>query len=119
MEGMGALGIESDAGLDVADAASSVEPAASMDEGQPSEPPAVPLDAGQPPGAPPTPPPGSADDSVRCGDGVLDDDELCDVSIEAGQPGACPTSCASDPCHPQRLVIQGCFSRCVAAASSC
>jgi hypothetical protein len=41
------------------------------------------------------------------------------VAIEAGQPGACPTECASDACHPQKLVAQGCFSRCVPTASSC
>jgi hypothetical protein len=98
---------ESDAGLDAADAATGAEPAVPVDDQQP---------LAAPPAAPPS---GAADDSVRCGDGVLDDNELCDVAIEAGLPGACPTSCASDPCHPQQLKAQACFSRCVAGASTC
>lgn len=60
------------------------------------------------------------DDSVRCGNGVLDADELCDFTIPEGEDGACPTaeSCASesdDPCYPRVLDPRGCFSQCVRA----
>jgi hypothetical protein len=71
------------------------------------------IDPGQPPARPAAaPPPGAADDSVRCGNGILDDDELCDVAIGDGEVGACPNACpSSDPCHPEMLHVQTCWSR--------
>jgi hypothetical protein len=54
-------------------------------------------------------------DSARCGDGVVDTNEQCDIAIEEGEPGSCPTECDnSDPCKPQRYVVLGCRTRCVA-----
>jgi hypothetical protein len=39
------------------------------------------------------------DCSAICGDGLPGPGENCDTAIAAGQPGACPTSCANDyPC---------------------
>ena len=66
--------------------------------------------------APPPPPDeetGSSD-SVRCGDGVVNTDEYCDIAIEEGEPGSCPMDCDnSDPCKPLRYVVLGCRTRCV------
>lgn len=61
-----------------------------------------------------------SDDSVRCGNGVLDGDELCDFTIPEGEPGSCPTaeSCedeSDDPCYPWVLEVHGCWSQCVRA----
>jgi hypothetical protein len=54
------------------------------------------------------------DDSVRCGNGLLDPDELCDVSIPEGDDGACPTECPDDdPCRPQVLEVRACWSVCI------
>jgi len=37
-------------------------------------------------------------------DGRLDEDELCDISLAAGETGSCPTSYSSeDPCYLQVL----------------
>ncbi|HMI92618.1 MAG TPA: hypothetical protein VK509_14685, partial [Polyangiales bacterium] len=53
---------------------------------------------------------------VHCGDGVLGDDEACDVAIEPGMAGACPTECSSDDaCQPLSLQGEGCAARCVPA----
>ena len=55
-----------------------------------------------------------SDDSVRCGDGVLDDDELCDISIADGEVGACPTECAAlDECHVPAIALRTCWTQCV------
>ena len=60
---------------------------------------------------------GASDDSVRCGNGVVDQTETCDVAIDQGLPGHCPLSCpSSDPCHPLQLMLRGCATRCVPAA---
>ncbi|MFI5306759.1 MAG: hypothetical protein ACHQ53_05370, partial [Polyangiales bacterium] len=57
------------------------------------------------------------DDSVRCGNGVVDETELCDVAIDQGEPGACPLSCdTSDPCKPFVLLVHGCSTHCAPAA---
>ena len=89
----------SGADLDVPDAGMGDEPSAPVDSPQPPE---------------PRPAPAFADDSARCGNGVLDDTELCDIAIKAGEPGACPTTCDdSDPCNPTALEVSGCMSRCV------
>jgi hypothetical protein len=78
---------------------------ASLDP-QPAEPAADP-DAGEPP-------PHYGDDSARCGNGVLDADEICDVTIPEGEEGACPTECHGfDDCHPLKLRAQTCWSACV------
>jgi hypothetical protein len=54
-----------------------------------------------------------ADDSPWCGDGMLQDDELCDVAIPEGMPGACPTECEPlDACHAAKLMVAGCHSQC-------
>ncbi len=71
------------------------------------------------PEAEPAPPPPSEEgtassDSVRCGDGVVDSGELCDIAIGEDEPGSCPMDCDdSDPCKPQRYVVLGCRTRCV------
>jgi hypothetical protein len=58
-----------------------------------------------------------SDDSVRCGNGVLDSDELCDVVIPEGQPGACPTRCEQlDACHEAMLAVRTCWTQCVLGA---
>jgi hypothetical protein len=90
----------SGAGLDAPDAGTGMgEPTAPVDHPQPPEPSPV--------------PPSTGDDSVHCGNGVVDVTELCDTAIPAGKKGACPTSCTSDACHPQVLQISGCLSRCL------
>lgn len=53
----------------------------------------------------------TADDSVRCGDGKLDDDEICDIAIADGEEGACPTDCGKDPCA--KLDVHGCMTSCM------
>jgi len=59
----------------------------------------------------------SPDDSVRCGNGAVDQNETCDVAIDQALPGHCPLSCpSSDPCHPLELMLRGCATRCVPAA---
>ncbi len=51
--------------------------------------------------------------SAVCGDGTVSGDEMCDTAISAGQPGACPSSCAPiDHCNPQALVGSGCDAHC-------
>ena len=61
----------------------------------------------------------ASDDSVRCGDGVLDVDELCDITIETGEEGACPelADCPMfDACHAPKLEVRGCWTQCVLGA---
>jgi hypothetical protein len=64
--------------------------------------------------------PSISDDSVRCGNGVLDPDELCDVAIPSGEPGACPNECAPAPtgCPARMLSVRTCWSACVASEPS-
>jgi hypothetical protein len=55
-----------------------------------------------------------SDDSARCGDNKVEPDELCDVAIEAGHPGACPRTCEPlDSCHAAKLKVDSCWSKCV------
>lgn len=55
-----------------------------------------------------------SDDSARCGNGILDEDEICEISIPAGQPGACPTRCRPEPgCPSETMFVRSCWSRCV------
>ena len=100
---------------DTPDTATADGPPASMEGRHPSEPAATSMTSSDDDaGLPWIPPLGSATDDPRCGNGVLDDTELCDVSIKEGEPGACPLVCpANDACHPEMLIAQGCFSRCV------
>ncbi len=50
-----------------------------------------------------------------CGNGVVDTGETCDTAIAAGQPGACPTSCAApNACTTSTLQNAGtCTAACV------
>ncbi len=55
-----------------------------------------------------------SDDSTRCGDGVLDDNEMCDIALPAGADGACPTRCRPEPgCPAETMVVRSCWSYCV------
>jgi hypothetical protein len=57
-----------------------------------------------------------SDDSVRCGNGVRDMDELCDITIAEGEEGACPVldDCPMfDACHAPKLEVRGCWTQCV------
>lgn len=80
--------------------------------------------AGMGGGEPPLPEPASqpgdgpaplflGDDSARCGDGVLDPDELCDVSIPEGREGACPMECEPFACREMLLAPRTCWTQCV------
>ncbi|MET0388398.1 MAG: DUF4215 domain-containing protein [Polyangiales bacterium] len=49
----------------------------------------------------------------QCGDGIVQGDEACDVAIEAGAPGACPTACGvTEACVPEVLRGSGCLALC-------
>lgn len=57
-----------------------------------------------------------SDDSARCGDGKLQEDELCDVGIAQGKLGACPMPSDCEPldsCHAAKLKVDTCWSQCV------
>lgn len=57
----------------------------------------------------PTPPPGP-----MCGNGRSDDGEACDIAIAAGEPGACPASCAAaQPCERAILTGSECGLQCL------
>jgi hypothetical protein len=75
----------------------------------------APLDNNPQP-AEPAPTPAYGDDSVRCGNGVLDDDEICEIALPEGEPGACPSGCSTDECNPEIFEIRGCWSVCLPAA---
>ena len=65
-------------------------------------------------------PAGSATTFTRCGDGQITGDEKCDLGIEAGKPGACPTACSAlAPCSPRALNGTACQSECVLVEPSC
>lgn len=50
----------------------------------------------------------------HCGDGTLDDDELCDTAIAEGKVGSCPTECTSeDKCVFITATGDGCQRECV------
>lgn len=50
----------------------------------------------------------------RCGNGVLDEGEACDVAIAPGASGACATTCgAATGCMRDALVGEGCQAKCV------
>jgi hypothetical protein len=71
---------------------------------------AVSADGGVPEGAT------LSDDDPRCGNGVLDPGELCDVAIPAGRAGRCPVACPTpDPCAPEVMLARTCWSECVPA----
>jgi hypothetical protein len=49
----------------------------------------------------------------RCGNGVVDSYELCDVAIAQGKPGACPDGCSGqDNCQRHTLIGRGCDAHC-------
>lgn len=57
-----------------------------------------------------------ADDSPLCGNGELDEGELCDFAIREGD-GACPEVCTPKPgCPDEVLVVHGCATHCMAQA---
>lgn len=50
---------------------------------------------------------------ILCGNGEIDEGEICDPGIDAGMEGACPTSCdqiSNDSCAP--VVLEGVPGRC-------
>ena len=56
---------------------------------------------------------GWSDDSGSCGNGVVDENELCDYAILEGE-GACPESCDPAPgCPDETLIVRGCMTRCM------
>jgi hypothetical protein len=56
---------------------------------------------------------GWSDDSPLCGNGVLDDFELCDHAILEGE-GKCPAACDPAPgCPDETLVVRGCWTHCM------
>jgi hypothetical protein len=56
---------------------------------------------------------GWSDDSGLCGNGVVDDAELCDYAILEGG-GACPEECEPAPgCPEETLVVRGCMTYCM------
>jgi hypothetical protein len=61
---------------------------------------------------------GDCPDADTCGNGVVDVEEICDTAIQAGQPGACPTTCtAPDGCTTSTLQDTGtCTAKCIDAA---
>jgi hypothetical protein len=55
-----------------------------------------------------------SDDSALCGNGEVDEGELCDTAIVEGE-GVCPVECNPAPgCPDEVLVIRGCGTRCMA-----
>src|SRR5687768_4804094 len=70
------------------------------------------------------PDPDASDDSgdvtVRCGDGEVSLDEKCDIAIEPGQPGACPTACPPlVDCVARELSHSNCQTECLVLAQRC
>jgi len=88
---------------------------ADADAGMDEEMTPAPLDTNPQP-AEPAPSPGYGDDSVRCGNGVLDDDEICEIALPEGEPGACPSQCSDDECNPEIMEVRGCWSVCIPVA---
>ncbi|MBU1070028.1 hypothetical protein KJ975_10720 [Myxococcota bacterium] len=57
---------------------------------------------------------GETDAGAPCGNGLLDQDERCDIAILPGLPGACPDLCGDDdPCTTHFLTGVGCLSHCL------
>jgi hypothetical protein len=75
-------------------------------------------DAGRPP-APPAPDPGDVT-TASCGDGEVSLSEKCDVAIELGRPGACPTECPPlVDCVARMLNGSNCQAECVVLEQLC
>lgn len=56
----------------------------------------------------------SNDSSSICGNGIKEQNELCDTAIAAGQPGACPTTCNDNQsCTADTLSSANCTAHCV------
>ncbi|MBN1655422.1 MAG: hypothetical protein JXA30_16775 [Deltaproteobacteria bacterium] len=55
-----------------------------------------------------------------CGDGRVTGSELCDVGVNAGLPGACPSTCPEpDGCAQWQLVGGGCQAECQPKTPDC
>jgi hypothetical protein len=65
--------------------------------------------------------PGKADaGNLRCGDGIVSSIEKCDIAIETGKPGACPTDCPMVvDCVPRVLNGSECQAECVVRPLTC
>ena len=75
-------------------------------------------DAGRPP-ASPAPDPGDVT-TTGCGDGEVSLSEKCDVAIEAGRAGACPSECPPlVDCVARMLNGSNCQAECVVLAQLC
>lgn len=49
-----------------------------------------------------------------CGNGRVDDGEMCDTAIAKDSEGACPTACVTDDgCNPRALAGMACETQCV------
>ncbi len=59
--------------------------------------------------------PGDDNDCAGCGDGEKGPNENCDTAIPAGNPGACPTSCAAGATCTTATLVEG--GTCNAACS--
>jgi hypothetical protein len=54
------------------------------------------------------------DAAASCGDGVVNEDEACDIAIGRGKSGACPDGCSGGSgCMRRELEGEGCDARCV------
>src|SRR4051794_40525265 len=57
---------------------------------------------------------------ARCGDGLLNGDEKCDIAIAKDKPGACPTECAAAAeCAPRAVSGAQCNAECVVLQPTC
>jgi hypothetical protein len=63
-----------------------------------------------------------SDCPARCNNGIVEPGETCDSAIAAGQPGACPAACPSQPdsCIVRRLEgrAEDCSARCLDEVST-
>jgi hypothetical protein len=57
---------------------------------------------------------------LRCGNGIIDSGERCDIAIPAGMPGACPVTCqAPASCQRVSLVGRDCDAECQLVRLGC
>src|SRR5204863_9282710 len=55
----------------------------------------------------------ASDALPACGNGVLDEGEVCDTGIARGKPGACPTTCDDGiSCTIDTRIGSGCTAEC-------
>ncbi len=64
---------------------------------------------------------GDCPNADKCGNGVVDPGETCDIAIPVGQPGACPVSCGDgNPCTSGILTNAGtCTAMCTVLPCVC